>query len=213
MSARRVRRLPDDEAGRAAAIEVLRGGGVVALPTDTVYGIAVSLDAPDAIRRLFAAKSRPPDRSIALLVADRAQAETLGVFGLVARELADAHWPGGLTLVVPRAEGVALPPDLTADAGTVGLRVADHAAPRALAAAAGPLPTTSANRSGEPEARDADAIEAALGAAIDLILDGGPAPGGPPSTVVDCTSPRPRVLRVGAVPLEAIEAVLEPPDV
>ena len=213
MSSRRARRVLDDDAGRAVAVEVLRAGGIVALPTDTVYGIAVALDAQDGIGRLFEAKSRPPDRSIALLVADRTQAETLGVFGLVARELADAHWPGGLTLVVPRGEGVQLPEALSADAGTVGLRVPDHPTPRALAAAVGPLPTTSANRSGEPEARDADAIEAILGSAIDLILDGGPAPGGPASTVVDCTSSRPRVLRVGAVPVEAIEALLEPPDV
>jgi len=202
------RRVPDGDTGRAAAIEALRGGGIVALPTDTVYGIAVALDARDGIARLFAAKSRPPDRSIALLVADRAQAETLGELGATARALADAFWPGGLTLVVPRREGLALPPELTSDARTIGLRVPDHAAPRALAAGVGPLPTTSANRSGEPEARDADAIEAVLGDAIELILDGGPAPGGPASTVVDCTGPRPRVLRVGAVALEAIEAVV-----
>ena len=202
------RRVPDGDTGRSAAIEALRGGGIVALPTDTVYGIAVALDARDGIPRLFAAKSRPPDRSIALLVADRAQAETLGELGATARELADAFWPGGLTLVVPRRDGIALPRELTSDARTVGLRVPDHAAPRALAAAVGPLPTTSANRSGEPEARDADAIESVLGDAIDLILDGGHAPGGPASTVVDCTGPRPRVLRVGAVSLEAIWAVV-----
>ena len=207
------RRVADDGAGRAAAIEVLRGGGIVALPTDTVYGIAVALGAPNGIRRLFGAKGRPPDRSIGLLVADREQAETLGVFGFVAHQLAEAHWPGGLTIVVPRRADVELPPDLTADAATVGLRVPDHEAPRALAAAVGPLPTTSANRSGEPEARDADAIDAAIGDAIDLILDGGPAGGGPASTVVDCTGPRPRVLRVGAVPVAEIEALLEPPDV
>jgi L-threonylcarbamoyladenylate synthase len=208
-----VRRVQDNDAGRAAAIAVLRGGGIVAVPTDTVYGIAVALDAPRGIERLFEAKSRPPDRSIALLIADRAQAETIGELGLVARELADAHWPGGLTLVVSRRPGVALPANLTADAATIGLRVPDHPAPRALAAAVGPLPTTSANRSGEPEARDADAIEAVLGDAVDLILDGGPARGGPASTVVDCTSERPRVLRLGAIPVEAIEALLEPPDV
>ena len=208
-----VRRVPDGDEGRAAAVAVLRDGGIVALPTDTVYGIAVALDAPRGIERLFEAKSRPPDRSIALLVADQAQAEAIGELGLVARELADAHWPGGLTLVVSRRPGVQLPAVLTADAATIGLRVPDHPAPRALAAAVGPLPTTSANRSGEPEARNADAIEAALGGAIDLILDGGPARGGPASTVVDCTSDRPRILRVGAVPVEAIEALLEPPDV
>ena len=203
-----LRRVPDDAEGRAAAIEALRRGAIVALPTDTVYGIAVALDAADGIRRLFEAKSRPPDRSIALLVADRAQAETIGVFGPLARTLAGAHWPGGLTIVVQRQPGVVLPPELASDAATIGLRVPDHPAPRALAAAVGPLPTTSANRSGEPEARDAAAIEAALGGAIELILDGGPARGGPASTVVDCTGEHPRVLRVGAVSAEAIEVVV-----
>jgi L-threonylcarbamoyladenylate synthase len=208
-----VRRVVDDEAGRAAAIEVLRAGGIVALPTDTVYGIGVALDAPSGITRLFEAKRRPADRSIALLVADLAQAESLGAFGLIAHTLAAAFWPGGLTIVVPPHAGVRLPAELSGGAATVGVRMPDHPTPRALAAAVGPLPTTSANRSGEPEARDADAIEAALGDAIDLILDAGAARGGPASTVVDCTAPRPRVLRVGAIPLEAIEALLEPPDV
>lgn len=208
-----VRRVLDDEAGRAAAIDVLRAGGIVALPTDTVYGIAVAMDAASGIRRLFAAKGRPPDRAIALLVADLAQAQALGVFGLVARELAEAHWPGGLTLVVPQQPTAHVPPELTAGTATVGLRMPDHPTPRALAAALGPLPTTSANPSGEPELPDPAAIEAALGDAVDLILDGGPARGGPASTVVDCTSPRPRVLRLGAIPLDAIEPILEPPDV
>jgi len=207
------RRVLDDEAGRAAAIAVLQAGGIVALPTDTVYGIGVALDAPSGIKRLFEAKRRPADRSIALLVTDLAQAESVGMFGFVARELAEAHWPGGLTLVVPRQPSARLPVELSGDAATVGLRMPDHPTPRALAAAVGPLPTTSANRSGEPEARDADEIEAALGDAVDLILDAGPARGGPASTVVDCTAPRPRVLRVGAIPLEGIEALLEPPDV
>ena len=208
MTERRVRRVPDDPAGRALAIDILQAGGIVALPTDTVYGIAVALGAPDGIRRLFEAKLRPPDRSIALLVADRAQAETLGLFSRAARTLADACWPGGLTLVLPRVSGVDLPAEISADARTIGLRMPDHPAPRALAAGVGPLPTTSANRSGEPEARDADAIEAVLGGAVDLILDGGPARGGPASTVVDCTGSWPRVLRAGAVPAAAIEALL-----
>lgn len=207
------RRVVDDAAGRAAAVEVLRAGGIVALPTDTVYGIGVALDAPSGITRLFEAKRRPADRSIALLVADLAQAETLGALGPIAHRLAGAFWPGGLTLIVPPLAGVRLPTELSGGAGTVGLRVPDHPTPRALAAAVGPLPTTSANRSSEPEARDADEIEAALGDAVDLILDAGPARGGPASTVVDCTAPRPRVLRVGAIPVSAIEALLEPPDV
>ena len=200
--------VPDGPEGRAAAIDVLRRGGIVALPTDTVYGIGVALEAPRAISRLFEAKGRPADRAVAILVADLAQAEALATFDGLARALALAHWPGGLTLVLPRRPGVRLPTELTAGGATVGLRVPDHEAPRALAAAVGPLPTTSANRSGEPPANDAAAIAKVLGDALDLILDGGPARGGPASTVVDCTTKRPRVLRVGAVPAAAIEELL-----
>jgi L-threonylcarbamoyladenylate synthase len=205
-----LRRVADGSDGRAAAIEVLRAGGIVALPTDTVYGIGVALDAPGGIERLFAAKSRPPDKAIALLLADVAQAEEIGELGPVGRALASAFWPGGLTLVVRRRTDRPLPAALTGGdlapgaVPTVGLRVPDHAAPRALAAALGPLPTTSANRSGEPEARDADEIERLLGEAIDLVLDGGPSRGGPASTVVDVTGREPVVLRSGAIPEAAV---------
>ena len=198
----------DDDAGRADAAEVLRAGGIVALPTDTVYGIAVALDTPAGVERLFAAKKRPPDKGIMLLLADAAQAPEIGAWPASAARLAEAFWPGGLTLVVPQRPDVPLPAALTAGTATIGLRVPDHAAPRALAAAVGPLPTTSANRSGEPEAADADAIVRALGGAIELVLDGGRAHGGPASTVLDCTVEPPRVLRVGAVPIDELERVL-----
>ncbi len=203
------RTVPDDNAGRAEAIEVLRRGGVVALPTDTVYGIAVALDAPDGIERLFRVKRRPPDRGIILLLDAASQAASIGVIGPAASALADALWPGGLTVVVPQRPDVPLPAALTGGTPTIGLRVPDHGAPRALAAAVGPLPTTSANVSGLPEARDADEILAQLGEGIDLILDGGPARGGPPSTVVDCTVEPPVILREGAVPVARIAAVLD----
>jgi L-threonylcarbamoyladenylate synthase len=209
-----MRRIRDDAAGRDEAIRVLRAGGVVAVPTDTVYGIAVALDTPGGIERLFAAKQRAPDKAIALLLADADQAAAIGEITDAADALARACWPGGLTLVVPRRADVPLPAALTGGAlapgaiPTVGLRVPDHGAPRALARALGPLPTTSANRSGEPELRDADAIEAELGDAIDLILDGGPASGGPASTVVDCTGAEPIIRRAGAIPEAEIEAVL-----
>ena len=208
------RRLADGPAARDEAARVLAGGGLVAIPTDTVYGIAVALATPGGIERLFAVKARPPDKAIALLLADAGQAAEIGVLSAAATRLARAFWPGGLTLVVPRRAGRPLPPALTGGAlapgaiPTVGLRVPNHEAPRALARAVGPLPTTSANRSGEPEARDADEIEARLGNALDLILDGGPAIGGPASTVVDCTGDRPSVLRVGAIPVAAIEAIV-----
>ena len=199
----------DNDEGYAAAIDVLRADGIVALPTDTVYGIAVRLTAPNGIDRLFHVKRRPPDRAIALLIASDQQADEIGVMTPVARALAEACWPGGLTVVVEQRDPSMLPDVLTGGAATIGLRVPDHPAPRAVAAGVGPLPTTSANRSGEPEARDAGEIAAQLGDAIELIVDGGVAHGGPASTVVDCTGGAARVLRVGAIPVERVVEVLE----
>jgi L-threonylcarbamoyladenylate synthase len=198
----------DDAAGRLVAAEVLRAGGIVALPTDTVYGIAVSLDTPGGIEALFAAKRRPPDKGIMLLLADADQAPSIGRWPASAAALAAALWPGGLTVIVPQRPDVPLPAALTGGAPTIGLRVPDHDAPRAIAAAIGPLPTTSANVSGVPEARDAAEIVAQLGDAVALVLDGGAAQGGPPSTIVDCSVEPPRILRAGAIPIDAIEAAL-----
>jgi L-threonylcarbamoyladenylate synthase len=199
----------DDEAGRAAAADVLRAGGVVALPTDTVYGIGVALDAPGGIERLFAAKRRPPEKGIMLLLDDAAQAGEIGVMTPAATALAEACWPGGLTVIVPQRPDVTLPAALTGGAPTIGLRAPDHDAPRALARAVGPLPVTSANVSGLPEASDAAGILDQLGESVELVLDGGPAHGGPPSTVVDCTGDGvARILRAGAVPVERVRAIL-----
>jgi L-threonylcarbamoyladenylate synthase len=205
MTARVVR---DNAAGRAIAVEALRNGGVVALPTDTVYGIAVALDTPGGIEALFAAKRRPPERGIVLLLAEAAQASEIGEWPPAAAALADAFWPGGLTIVVRQRPDVTLPPVLTGGASTIGLRVPDHDAPRTLARAVGPLPTTSANRSGEPEAPDAAAIVGQLGDAVAVVLDGGRAHGGPASTVIDCSTDPPTILRHGAVDDAAIEAVI-----
>jgi tRNA threonylcarbamoyl adenosine modification protein (Sua5/YciO/YrdC/YwlC family) len=199
----------DDDAGRAAAVDVLRKGGVVALPTDTVYGIAVAVTTPGGIERLFAAKRRPPDKGIMLLLDDAAQASEAGLMTPAATALAEAAWPGGLTVVVPQRPDVPWPAVLTGGAATIGLRVPDHDAPRTLARGVGPLPTTSANVSGLPEASDATAIVEQLGESVDLVLDGGPAHGGPASTVVDCSGARPVILRVGAIPVAGIAAILD----
>ena len=199
----------DDPAGRESAIRLLRDGGVVALPTDTVYGICVAMATPGGIQRLFQAKRRPPDKGIMLLLERAEQAAAIGVMTPAAVALARACWPGGLTVVVPLRAGVTVPAALTSGGSSIGLRVPDHDAPRALARAIGPLPTTSANVSGLPEAPDAPAIVAQLGDAIDLVLDGGPAHGGPASTVVDCTGTLPAVLREGAVPRDRLIAVLD----
>ena len=200
--------MADDADGQAAAIEVLRAGGVVALPTDTVYGIAVALTTPGGVERLFEVKRRPPDKGIMLLLEGVDQASRIGLMTPAAIALAEALWPGGLTVVVPQRPNVPLPASLTAGTLTIGLRVPDHGTPRALAAGVGPLPTTSANVSGLPEARDAIEIQAQLGDSIDLILDGGPAHGGPASTVVDCTGERPRILRVGAISAATVDEIL-----
>ncbi len=200
--------LPDSAAARAEAVELLRAGGIVAVPTDTVYGIAADMALPDAIERLFAAKGRPPEKAVAVLLADAAQAGELGVVSPAAAALATRFWPGGLTLVLPVRPEARLPRVLAGGAPTIGVRVPDHPAPRALAAALGPLPTTSANRSGEPDARDAAEILERLGDSLALVLDGGPVRGGPASTVVDCTLEWPSVLREGAIPSADIAAAL-----
>jgi L-threonylcarbamoyladenylate synthase len=210
MTRSRARVVADDAAGRVAAVDVLRAGGVVALPTDTVYGIGVALDAEGGIERLFAAKRRPPDKGIMLLLDDAAQAADIGVMTPAAQALAEACWPGGLTVIVPQRPDVALPAALTGGAPTIGLRAPDHDAPRALARAVGPLPVTSANVSGLPEASDAAGILEQLGDAVELVLDGGPAHGGPASTVVDCTTDGiVRILRAGAVPVDRVRAIVD----
>jgi L-threonylcarbamoyladenylate synthase len=201
--------VPDDANGRAVAVEVLRAGGVIALPTDTVYGIAVALDTPGGIERLFRVKRRQPDKGIALLLDSAAQAESVGDMTPAATALAAACWPGGLTVVVAQRADASFPAALTGGVLTIGLRVSDHEAPRALARAIGPLPTTSANRSGLPEARDAAEIFDQLGDAVHLILDGGPAHGGPASTVVDCSGELPRILRVGAIEVKRVVEILD----
>ncbi len=206
--------VPDDAAGRATAIEALRRGELVALPTDTVYGIGVALDAKGGLERLFAAKQRPPDRAVVLLLADHHQAGDLAELSAAFHVLAAAFWPGGLTLVARQRTDVTFPRALTGGASTIGLRLAAHDSSRALAAALGPLPVTSANRSGEPAATDAAGVLASLGDATDLtvVLDGGPAKVGTPSTVVDCSVDPPRLLRPGAIAAEVLSSVLEDAD-
>jgi L-threonylcarbamoyladenylate synthase len=201
--------LPDGDAARVEAVDLLRAGLIVAVPTDTVYGIAADLALPDAIERLFAAKRRPPEKAVAVLLADMDQAASLGILGPAARALGERFWPGGLTLVLPVRPGVVLPRVLAAGSPTIGVRVPDHDAPRAIARALGPLPTTSANVSGEADARDAQEIAVRLGDAIALVIDGGPIHGGPASTVVDCTRDPPVIRREGALPAELIVETLE----
>ena len=202
------RLLAEDAEGRREAVAILRGGGVVALPTDTVYGIAVALATPAGVERLFDVKERPPDKAIMVLVDDIAQVADLVELPAAAAALASL-WPGGLTLVLPLRPAAPLPGALTAGTATLGVRIPDHRVPRHLARGVGPLPTTSANRSGRPDARSADEVIAFLGERIDAVIDGGRSPGGVPSTVLDCTTPTVGLLRPGAIPPGRIAALLD----
>ncbi|MDA8202377.1 MAG: L-threonylcarbamoyladenylate synthase [Chloroflexi bacterium] len=198
-----------DPASIAEAVSALRAGRLVAVPTETVYGVACLLDAA-AIERLLDAKRRPPSKGITLLVDDIAQAASVAEMSPAARRLAERHWPGPLTLVLPVRADVSLPESLTGETGAIGCRVPDHPAPRALARALaralGPIPLTSANLSGAPDARDAAEVVRQLGASLAVVLDDGPSPGGVPSTVVrfrDAGAPL-ELLRQGAIPFETL---------
>ncbi|MFZ5918313.1 MAG: L-threonylcarbamoyladenylate synthase [Chloroflexota bacterium] len=203
------RLLPADSANTIAhAARLLACGGLVAFATDTVYGLgAPALDAA-AVERLFAAKERPRHMAIPVLLASAADLPLVArAVPPAARRLAERFWPGPLTLVLPRQP--TLPAVLTAGGDTVAVRVPDHPTARALIAALGaPLAASSANRSGGPSPVTAQEVLAQLGGRIDLILDGGPCPGGVPSTLLDLTTDPPRLLRPGPVTQAALSRLL-----
>ncbi len=198
----------DDPSALAAALEILRQGGVIAFPTDTVYGVGAHAFRPEAVERLYVAKGRPTEKAIPLLIASADDLPLVATeVSEVARWLAARFWPGGLTLVVSRHPCV---PDAVSPGPTVAVRAPDHHCPLALIAALGaPLAATSANLSGQPSPLTADHVLAQLGGRVALILDGGPCPGGVPSTVIDVTVDPPVVLRHGALSAETIHAALQ----
>jgi L-threonylcarbamoyladenylate synthase len=190
----------------AHAAETLRAGLVVALPTETVYGLAVMPQAP-ALERLMAAKRRSPDKGIALLVDSLEQVRGLASVPPSAVRLATRFWPGPLTIVLPVRPDRPLPELLTGGRPTVGVRLPDHPLPRALARLLGPIATSSANVSGQPDATTAAQVAATVGDAVALILDDGPVRGGVPSTVVACLdADAPTILREGALSAAAVMA-------
>jgi tRNA threonylcarbamoyl adenosine modification protein (Sua5/YciO/YrdC/YwlC family) len=191
------------------AADALRSGAVIAIPTETVYGLAV-LPLPEPLERLLAAKRRAEDKGIQLLVDSIEQVRGLALLTPSAKLLADAFWPGGLTLILDRLADVDLPLLLGGGRPTLGVRLPDHPVPRRLAALLGPLAASSANLSGQPPATDAERVVAGLGDDLALVLDDGEVRGGVPSTVVDCTAgpPPPRVLREGAIAASAIFRVV-----
>lgn len=186
---------------------MLRDGEPVAVPTDTVYGLAADAADPDAVQRLFELKERPADRSIAVLVSDQDAAEELVRLSPRARLLAERYWPGPVTLV---AASLPSAPSHLGDSNTLGVRVPDDAIVRSLAAAHGPLAVTSANLHGDATPSTARGV-AGLFPSLSLVIDAGPRPGAS-STVVDVTGPVPAILREGPVTLDEIGATVLPSE-
>ena len=190
----------------AEAARLIAAGEPVAMPTETVYGLAADATNGEAVALIYAAKGRPSFNPLIVHVADLAAAEGIGVFDETARALAEAHWPGPLTLVVPLREDAGIAPLVTAGLATIALRVPAHPAMQALLAATGkPLAAPSANASGKISATRADHVRASLGGRIALIIDGGPCSQGIESTIVAATGGAPRLLRRGPIEIDAAE--------
>jgi len=189
----------------AEAVRVLRAHGLVAFPTDTVYGLGACAFEAQAVERLYTAKGRPEGKAIAVLLGRPEEIDLVAVeVPPLARRLAARFWPGPLTLVLARR--AALPDVLTSGGMTVAVRVPGHALTRALVdALATPLAASSANLSGQPDPVSADEVLEQLGGRIDLVLDGGPCSGGKPSTVIDLTVQPPALLRPGPIEWRCLE--------
>ncbi|GAB3769098.1 L-threonylcarbamoyladenylate synthase [Microlunatus parietis] len=195
----------------ARAAEVLRSGGLVAIPTETVYGLGADAENPAAVARVFAVKGRPASHPLILHLAGVEQLpEWVADVPPTARRLAERFWPGPLTLVLRRSGRVGLA--VTGGLDTVAVRVPDHPVARALLSAfGGGVVAPSANRFGSVSPTTAEHVRAELGAEVDLILDGGPCQVGVESTIVDLTAEVPSVLRPGGATVEDLEAAIGGP--
>jgi L-threonylcarbamoyladenylate synthase len=195
-----------DPEAMTAAVLAMQAGGIVGIPTETVYGIGV-VPRPEALAAVIAAKQRPGDRGIALLLDGLDQVVGLVEVAPSAERLAARYWPGALTLVLPLRRPDLVPDAVSGGRGTLGLRIPDHPVPRALARELGPIAVTSANRSGEPAATIPEELIASVGHALTLVLDDGPVRGGVASTVVAVEADGAvRILREGALTRAEIEA-------
>lgn len=188
------------------AADVIRRGGVAAIPTDTLYALAADAFSSVAVSRVFAIKGRAAHRALPLVAADTAQVlRWFGALPPLAARLAEKFWPGPLTLLL-RAPA-ALPKEVTGGLASVGIRVPAHPVTAALCRACGvPLTATSANVSGRPATYDPDEVAKWLGDSIDLLVDAGRAPGGPPSTIIDVTAAEPQLVRRGAISWDEVKA-------
>lgn len=180
-----------------SALEILYSGGLVAFPTDTVYGVGALAFDGKAVESIYATKERPVEKAIPVLIGDTEDlskvAEEIPLF---AARLIARFWPGPLTVLVPKQPAL---PEVVSANPAVGVRVPDHEVARALLRLSGPLAVTSANRSSQPSPTTAQEVLQQLGGRIALILDGGKTPGGIPSTLVDCTGTEIQILREGPI--------------
>jgi L-threonylcarbamoyladenylate synthase len=200
--------LPAGQAAVTAAARILASGGLVAFPTETVYGLGADAANPAAIARLYQAKGRPAFNPLIAHVGELASAKNIARFDAEAEKLAEAFWPGPLTLVLPKTENCVVADLATAGLDTVAVRVPAHPVAREiLCAFGGPVVAPSANLSGHVSPTDATHVESDLAGLIDLIVDGGPVEVGVESTIVGCFE-TPMLLRPGGVPREDIERVL-----
>ena len=190
------------------ALRVLQDGGVVAVPTDTLYGLAADAFNTDAIERVFAIKERPEGLALPVLLSGPEQLSQVAVDVPEQLEaVAEAFWPGAMTLIVNR--NGSLPPRLTAGNPTVAVRVPDHPAPRELARRLGrPITGTSANISGAADPQSLADLRAQVGDRVDFLVTAGPAPAGTASTIVDLSGEDPQLIREGAIPFAEIAALL-----
>jgi len=201
--------LPTNAESIQAVLKILHAGGLVAFPTDTVYGVGALAFDGKAVESIYAAKDRPIEKAIPILIADAVDMEKVGMdIPDIAYKLAARFWPGPLTCIVPKQPSL---PESVSATDTVGVRVPDHEVARTLLRAAGPMAVTSANISGQPSPSTAQEVFAQLGGRIDLIIDGGTTPGGVPSTLVDCTGEELKILREGPIGLEQIKRKLSSP--
>jgi L-threonylcarbamoyladenylate synthase len=203
----------DPEAPQRDAIQEaakwIRAGGLVALPTDTLYALAADPFSAAAVARVFAAKGRSAERALPLIAADAEQVSAhLGRLPPAGQRLADRFWPGPLTLLMAAPRTLAA--DVSGGTGRVGVRVPANVVARAICAEAGrPITATSANVSGAPATPDPDQVERTLGDRLDLLIDAGTTPGGAPSTIVDATGAEPALVRAGAISWDDIQAWLQ----
>ena len=189
------------------ALKHLQKGELVAFPTDTVYGIGTLAFNAAGAEKIYAAKQRPPDKALPILLGDVEDFRKVAInIPKMAIKLANAFLPGALTLILPKHPDI---PDAVSSLETVGVRIPDHDFTRALLRAAGPMAVTSANRSGEQSPVSAEEVYAQLKDRIPLILNGGRAAGGTSSTVIDCTKEEIVILREGPIKIQEIQAVLK----